>query len=564
MKNHLTSFWVRGLCIIIIFSTLMSSTLAQSNFLVSVLEEEQKRAMNLFKEKTDLAPYFLSYLVTETQSWNVSASQGVLISSGSGKNRTLDTVLRVGDFKLDNTRNRAGFRNSRPLPLEDDKDAIKSVLWTTTDRTYKDAVEAYSQIKTRQETRAAEENIADDFSQATAKKEFISVAAHKVALTDLEVRAKKVSAIFKKYPEIFNSGVSFSVSTTNRYFVSTEGTSLQHGKNLVTLGIQATTRAEDGMELARFETLSAANIAGLPNDEELLRLAENVAKDLMALKNAPLAEPYDGPAILSGRASGVFFHEIFGHRIEGHRQKGSTEGNTFTKRVNQEILPPFISVIDDPTVPNFGQTDLNGFYQFDEEGVPAQKVGLVESGILKNFLMSRSPIQGFPVSNGHGRASPGFSPVSRQGNLFVLTKQTVSNKRLREMLIEEVKKQGKPFGLFLADISGGFTSTQRFGTQSFQVNPIMVYRIYADGRPDELVRGVDLIGTPLTSFSKIMAADDKPEIFNGICGAESGWVPVSAISPAILVSQIETQKRAKSNRLLPILPPPGQSGRGEK
>ena len=293
-------------------------------------------------------------------------------------------------------------------------------------------------------------------------------------------------------------------------------------------------------------------------------MAENVAKDLMALKNAPLAEPYDGPAILSGRASGVFFHEIFGHRIEGHRQKGNTEGNTFTKRVNQEILPPFISVIDDPTVPKFGQTDLNGFYQFDEEGVPAQKVGLVENGILKNFLMSRSPIQGFPVSNGHGRASPGFSPVSRQGNLFVQTKQTVTNKRLREMLIEEVKKQGKPFGLFLADISGGFTSTQRFGTQSFQVNPIMVYRVYADGRPDELVRGVDLIGTPLTSFSKIIAADDKPEIFNGICGAESGWVPVSAISPAILVSQIETQKRAKSNRLLPILPPPGQSGRGEK
>lgn len=124
------------------------------------------------------------------------------------------------------------------------------------------------------------------------------------------------------------------------------------------------------------------------------------------------------------------------------------------------------------------------------------------------------------------------------------------------MLLDELKKQGKPFGLFLADISGGFTSTQRFGTQSFQVNPIMVYRVYADGRPDELVRGVDLIGTPLTSFSKIIAADDKPEIFNGMCGAESGWVPVSAVSPAILVSQIETQKRGKSNQLLPILPSP--------
>lgn len=558
------NFWMKGLSVLIIVSTFLSTTLAQTSFLNSVLEEEQQRAMAIFKAKTDLPPYFMSYLVTDTNSWNVSASQGVLLSSGSGKSRVLDTMLRVGDFKLDNTRGRGGSRNSRQLPLEDDRDAIKSVIWTTTDRTYKDAVESYSQIKTRQETRAAEENAADDFSPSVSKKEYSAVATPKIDLKVLEARAKKISAVFKKYPQIFNSGVNFSVSSTNRHFVSTEGTSVQHGKNLVTMSISASTRAEDGMDLGRFETFSSANLSGLPSDEELLKIAENVAKDLMALKNAPLAEPYDGPAILSGRASGVFFHEIFGHRIEGHRQKGNTEGNTFTKRVNQEILPSFISVIDDPTIPKFGTADLNGFYQFDEEGVPAQKVPLVEGGILKNFLMSRSPIQGFPNSNGHGRASTGFSPVSRQGNLFIQAKQTVSNTRLREMLIEEIKKQGKPFGLFLADISGGFTSTQRAGTQSFQVNPIMVYRVYADGRPDELVRGVDLIGTPLTSFSKIIAADDKPEIFNGVCGAESGWVPVSAISPAILVSQIETQKRGKSNRLLPILPPPGQSGKGEK
>lgn len=555
---------LRGLCIITLFSILFSTTFAQSNFFISVLEEEQKRAMGIFKEKTDLPPYFLSYLVTDTQSWGVSATQGVLLNTGKGRSRVLDTVLRVGDFKLDNTHNRGGFRNSRQLPLEDDKDAIKSVLWTTTDRIYKDAVESYSQIKTRLDTRAVEDNLADDFSPTAPKKEIAPTATQTVDLKILENRARKISAVFKKYPQIFNSGVNFSVSATNRYFVSSEGASIQHGKNLVSLSISASTRAEDGMELSRFEMYSANTISGLPNDEELLKAAEKVAKDVIDLKNAPLAEPYDGPAILSGRASGVFFHEIFGHRIEGHRQKGNTEGNTFTKRVNQEILPPFLSVIDDPTIPKFGSTDLNGHYLFDEEGVVAQKVPLVENGILKNFLMSRSPIQGFASSNGHGRAAPGLSPVSRQGNLFVQTKQTVSNKKLREMLIEELKKQNKPFGLFLADISGGFTSTQRAGTQSFQVNPIMVYRVYADGRPDELVRGVDLIGTPLTSFSKIIAADDKPEIFNGMCGAESGWVPVSAISPAILVTQIETQKRSKSNRLLPILPPPSTEQKTEK
>ena len=281
-----------------------------------------------------------------------------------------------------------------------------------------------------------------------------------------------------------------------------------------------------------------------------------MVKDLLALRTAPVIDPYTGPAILSGRASGVFFHEIFGHRIEGQRQKNENEGQTFTKKVNQAVLPDFISVVDDPTLEQIGGVDLNGYYQFDDDGVAAQKVTVVDKGILKNFLMSRSPIAGFEESNGHGRKAPGYRSVGRQGNLIVQATNTVPDAKLREMLIAEATKQGKTFGLLFKDISGGFTMTGRGSPQSFQVTPIMVYRVYVDGRPDELVRGVDLIGTPLTSFSKIVAAGDKPEVFNGFCGAESGYVPVSAVSPSILTTQIEVQKKAKSSDRPPILPPP--------
>ena len=283
-----------------------------------------------------------------------------------------------------------------------------------------------------------------------------------------------------------------------------------------------------------------------------------MAKDLLDLRKAPVIEPFTGPAILSGRASGVFFHEIFGHRIEGHRQKEEDSGQTFTKQVNKPILPDFISVYDDPTLKVLANTDLNGYYQFDDEGVKAQRVPIVENGILKNFLMSRSPIKGFPMSNGHGRKQPGMRAVGRQGNLVVQVSKTVPEAKLRELLIAECKKQDKPYGLIFKDISGGFTTTGRSAPQAFQVTPVMVYRVYADGRPDELVRGVDLIGTPLTSFSKIVAASDTTEVFNGVCGAESGWVPVSAVSPSILTTQIEVQKKPKSNERLPILPPPSQ------
>ena len=182
-------------------------------------------------------------------------------------------------------------------------------------------------------------------------------------------------------------------------------------------------------------------------------------------------------------------------------------------------------------------------------------MAVIENGIFKKFLMSRTPIEGFPNSNGHGRKQPGFAPVARQSNLIVEVAQSVSREELKKMLIEQVGKENKPFGLFFEDIQGGFTLTGRMIPNAFNVLPIMVYRIYPGGR-EELVRGVDLIGTPLTAFSKITAADDRVEVFNGICGAESGGVPVAAASPGVFISQIEVQKKEKSQERPPILPAP--------
>lgn len=220
------------------------------------------------------------------------------------------------------------------------------------------------------------------------------------------------------------------------------------------------------------------------------------------------------------------------------------------------ILPEFISVYDDPTAGAFNGQDLRGYFKYDDEGTPAQKVTVVENGVLKSFLTSRSPINNFPASNGHGRREYGYNIVSRQGNLIIKSSESVPIDKLRDLLIEECHKQDKPYGLIFEDISGGFTMTRRRGPQAFKVLPLMVYRVYADGRPDEVVRGVDIVGTPLTCFSKIITAGDDSEVFNGTCGAESGMVPVAAISPSILVSEIEVEKRFKGQEKPPILPPP--------
>jgi predicted Zn-dependent protease len=269
-----------------------------------------------------------------------------------------------------------------------------------------------------------------------------------------------------------------------------------------------------------------------------------------------VTEPFNGPAILSGRASAVFFHEVLGHRLEGQRQRGDEEGQTFTKLLGKPILPSFLSVADDPTIAKFQGTWLSGHYDFDDEGQAARRVDLIDNGVLETFLMSRLPIASVSQSNGHGRAESGHMPTGRQGNLIVTSSKTVSDAELRQMLIAEAKKQGKPYGLYFEDISSGFAVTTRRSPQAFQVIPLVVYRVYVDGRPDELVRGVSIVGTPQAALNSILATGDKQDVFNGICGAESGSIPVSAVAPAMLVSEIETQRQAQGTARPPILPPP--------
>jgi predicted Zn-dependent protease len=544
---------------------------ATTSLISRALEDEVKRAMDVLKQKGNPGPYFIGYEVNDIQNVEVEASLGATRNSNSQHSRFLDIDVRVGDYQYDNTHQirgqRGGFGGGGnnftypvAMPLDDDIDALKSVIWLETDRRYKNAVERLIQVKANRTIKVDEEDTSADFSREKAQTAALEPVIGKLNSADWEKKAKAYSAMFNKYPEIYDGTVTMSSTATNQYVVNSEGTSTRYGKLQMRLSFYARTKADDGMDLNRFEAFDVHSLDHLPSEAVVRQTIEKMVADLKALRQAPVIEPFTGPAILSGRASGVFFHEIFGHRIEGQRQKNDNEGQTFTKRVNQLVLPDFISVVDDPTLKQVAGVDLNGTYAFDDDGVAAQRVTVVDKGILKNFLLSRSPVTGFEQSNGHGRKAPGYGSVGRQGNLIVEASKTVSEKQLRQMLIDETKRQGKQFGLFFEDISGGFTTTTRSTPQAFQVTPIMVYRVYVDGRPDELVRGVDLIGTPLTSFSKIVAAGDKQEVFNGFCGAESGYVPVSAVAPSILTTQIEVQKKSKSSERPPILPPPPGGG----
>ena len=526
---------------------------------LKVMQTELSRASTELG-KTDQAPYYLSYTVYDQDYVVLVGAYGSLLTDAAAKRRQADVTMRVGTQALDNThgQSRASGMTSGALPLSDDQDALGRVLWELTDREYKRAVPALMNVRTNTAVRAEEEDKSPDFSKEASA---VHIGDAKVPVAfdraTWEGEIKRLSGIFRKYPEVYFGSVMLQVQNSNSRLVTSEGSAVVTPSASTRLIMEAQTRAADGMELLRVETFQAPSAKELPPEDELSAKVEKMAADLKALRAAPVAEPYDGPALLSGRAAAVFFHEVLGHRLEGHRQRDEEEGQTFTKMVGQEVLPKFLSVTDDPTTKQIGDVKLAGSYDFDNEGTPAQRVDVIQNGVLKNFLMSRMPIKDFGVSNGHGRNQPGLMPVGRQGNLIITSSKTVPEKEMRQRLIDEAKKQGKQYGLYFDDIQGGFTLTTRSLPQAFQVLPVIVYKVYVDGRPDELVRGVDIVGTPLAALTRIVATSDQEHVFNGICGAESGSVPVAAVAPAIIFSEMEVQKRAHAHERPPILPPPG-------
>jgi len=535
---------------------------AKRSPLLAAMQEEMERSVKVLGSQ-DPPAYYIGYTITDSQRADVSGSNGALLNSSENRNRWLEVAVRAGSYDLDNT-HKIGTRQEQrggivPAPTDNDTQVLRRSIWLETDKQYRSAAEALIKIKTGKEVKIeSAEGAAPDFTHEQPHTYIGPENLMQVERKPWEERVRAYTKAFRDSPAVINSIATFSATVQNAYQVTSEGTQLQYGQIRYRLELFIQGKATDGMDLDRYYNFDWVKPADEPDDKAVYAAEATMRKELEGLVKAPINEPSVTPALLTGRAAAVFFHEVFGHRAEGHRQKDASEGQTFAKKVNEQILPDFLSIIDDTTMRKLGNEDLLGYYEYDDEGVKAHRVVLVDHGVLKDFEMSRSPLVGFPHSNGHGRRQLGASPVSRQGNLIVESSKTVTNAQLRAKLIELIKEQKKPYGLLIDDIAGGFTFTGRGQPQAFQVQPLVVYRVFADGRPDQLIRGVDIVGTPLAALTKIVATGDKQEVFNGYCGAESGSVPVAAAAPAILTSELEVQKKETSTDRPPILPAPAQ------
>ena len=562
--NHFIRLFLSGV-LLLTFSGVFSQE--QEDRLLQLMKQELKYNMEELK-KQESAPYYMNLRVMDDYTVSVTSSFGAVAVSSENHTRMLVPQVRLGSSELDNFKynQQGGVAGEKSrgaqgvfLPLHDaTPEAIREAIWRETLKRYEFARNMYDQVKTKTSMSVEDEDKAPCFSEAPVEDYYetpVPAEKQKVDFRVWEKRMNEVSAVFKACSVLREGAANFSFQVLRTYFVNSEGTVVVQNRVAARVTLSASLNAADGMNLPLNASYFAYTPDELPDNAQMIADAEDMVKRLLALRDAPVADPYTGPSILSGSASGVFFHEIFGHRLEGHRLK--TGGQTFKKMVGEQVLPVEFQVYCDPLLEHYAGTDMYGYYRYDDEGVKARRVDNVVNGVLKEFLMSRIPLDGFPVSNGHGRTSGGGDPVSRQSNLVIETTRPYTEKELRAMLIAEAKKQGKEYGYYFQTVTSGFTYTGEGGSlNSFNVTPLEVFRVFVDGRPDELVRGVDMIGTPLSMFSNITAAGDEPSVFTGVCGAESGWVPVTASSPMIFVSQIETQRRAQARDIAPILPSP--------
>ncbi len=553
---------------LIVLLLILTASLEAQDKMLDFLKGELKEQMTQL-QKAEYPPYYMNYRVIMNHSRIIRSSMGASLNFEEDKQTLFIPQVRIGSPEFDNFHeSQNGTPTSMfagppkiflPEDLQKGNNSLKEIIREEVNARYRFAITTYERAKANKGVKVENEDKSPDFTKAKTERYFEPALKDKKVELDVEKWQKqlnKYSSIFTNNPDIITANATLTFRIWRKYFISTEGTEIAENRTYVVLSIRAATMADDGMELPLNKNYFAFFPNELPSPDQIEKDINNLSVKLSELKVAPLVQPYTGPALLSGSASGVFFHEIFGHRIEGQKMKSDRDGQTFKNMVGESVLPEPLSVICDPTLKEFKGKPLNGYYLFDEQGVRGERVEVVKDGILKDFLMTRTGLEGFNRSNGHSRAEFVYDPTSRQSNLIVETNNFKSDAELRQLLIDETKKQGKEYGYFFKTVTGGFTQTGRSGANSFNVTPLEVYRIYTDGREDELVRGVDLIGTPLSMFSNIEHAGGEYEIFTGTCGASSGNVPVTAISPTIFVNKVELQKKAKPAVTPAILPRP--------
>ena len=421
-----------------------------------------------------------------------------------------------------------------------DTEELRNVIIGSIRQSYENETQKYIPQK---DTIGSDSFYQQGFSYAhSVKKQVIDINKWKKELNE-------ISSIFKETAFLIDAHASITHTCKNNYLIDSQGIDINDNTQTFHLSIQANIQTNDGCSYPLELSYYGISEDELPSKEELQYSSREMLTKLCSLYKAKKIDTYDGPVLLSGYSFGGLMHELIGHRLEDVNSRVETSDTK--KNINFSIMNQNISIYDDPSVQYYNNIPLSGYYQFDDEGKKGEKVLCVENGMLKLLLCSNnSTIQ---KSNGHGRAQIGYKPVARQGNLFINSQQPYSENDLRSMLLSELKKQNKEFGYYIKSIEGGQTEIIK-GVNNvdsiFSLSAIEVYRIYIDGRADELVRGGIITGSTWKVLNSIEALGNITYVNNdGFCSAESGSIPVSFIAPMAFIKELHLQNKEVSRSL---------------
>ncbi|HEV1285463.1 MAG TPA: metallopeptidase TldD-related protein [Bryobacteraceae bacterium] len=539
----------------------------------------------------DDAPYFFSYDLTDTNQFQVAAVLGSPISVSRVHFRAPQIDVRVGSYDFDDTGHifsgrYTGARYDTSFPLDDDYNALRDALWLSTDAAYKTAVESMSRKRAALNAAAAQTETLPDFSRVEPAKNLAKITRRKVDDAAWTGRAVKLSALFGSVPEVIASGLDLQILDGVTYLLTNEGTAIRYDDSLTRLFARAEGQAADGMMVRDAVSFQALDSDKLPPDAEVHKGLMAVAENVRALAHAPLGESFSGPTLFEPEAAAQLFAQLLGDNLRAPRKPLAEPGRNVNfipseldTKIGSRILPDWMDIVDDPTQTAWNGKPLVGFYQWDLEGVPGKPVSVVEKGVLKSFLTTRQPLKSSAASNGHARL--GGSYGARSGaisNLFVKTSQSEPLTDLKKKLIDMCKERNKPYGMLVRKMdypfSAGRSEIQSLAQSGSQSGgsvrpispPVLVYRVYADGR-EELVRGLRFRGVSTRSLRDLVGASKEIVLFdyvnNGaplaMLGGGGLLAPTAIVSPALLFEEIEFELPQEQLPKLPVVPAPTSS-----
>ncbi|HWG59634.1 MAG TPA: metallopeptidase TldD-related protein [Candidatus Acidoferrales bacterium] len=522
-------------------ATQSGSAATPSDPILETMRVELARSKANLKMENVPAPYYIEYQLSDLDEYSAEAAFGALRGRGRIHTRMLRVVVRVGDYKQDSYYG-PGEGVADLAPLDDDPIALRWQLWVATDEAYKRANLALAMKKAALSRYTADQPF-DDFAHAPAVRSIQPIVRLDFDAKYWEAAIQSATNLYRTDPKIESLDANVQFRAVNEYFVNTEGSEVREGYAEYSLALNGTTQAADGMRLSRGPYYVASDWHELPSAQQFQADTTKMVATLKALREAPLVdEEYRGPVLFSSDAASDVFAGMVGQNVLGIRPRPGESARTaeeYSSNYKSRVLPDFVSVLDDPTVKTFQGKSLTGSYQIDDEGVRAAKVPLIENGQLVNYLLGREPIRDFAESNGHGRAAPGRAPTPSIGTLIVESKQAVSPEDLKKKLMDLCRQEGKPYGYYAETLAG-------------DINPRLLYRVYASDGHEELVRGAVFNELDTRALrNDLIAVGNDPLVSN-----REGAIPETVISPSILFDEIEVKRTDGKNAKLPDYPAP--------